>query len=33
MNIYANQLALIKTKLSSVHEDLQYDYLRELESL
>jgi hypothetical protein len=33
MNIYAGQVALIKTKLSSVHEDLQYDYLRELESL
>lgn len=32
-NIYNGQIALVKTKLSSVHEDLQHDYLLELEPL
>lgn len=32
-NIYERQLDYIHKKLSALHEDLQYDYLQELESL
>lgn len=32
-NLYFRELALIKKKLSALHEDLQYDYNRELEEL
>ena len=33
VNIYSNQLKKINAAIASMHEDLQYDYLKELESL
>ncbi len=33
MNLYNNQLKKIEATLSKLHEDLQYDYKKELESL
>ena len=33
INIYQNQLKKIKTAIDSMHEDLQYDYLKELQRL
>lgn len=33
VNIYQNQLKKIKTAIDSMHEDLQYDYLKELQRL
>jgi hypothetical protein len=32
-NLYERQLALIQKKLEGLHEDLQYDYQKELEKL
>jgi hypothetical protein len=32
-NLYLKQVAEIREKLGSLHEDLQYDYLKELEAL
>lgn len=32
-NMYALQLKKIKTALAAMHEDLQYDYLRDIEDL
>lgn len=32
-NLYANQLKKVKQAISKLHEDLQYDYSRELEKL
>jgi hypothetical protein len=32
-NLYDSELKKIKTVLSSLHEDLQYDYLKQLEKL
>jgi hypothetical protein len=32
-NIYTRQLGLIKKAISTLHEDLQYDYLQELNDL
>jgi hypothetical protein len=32
-NIYQNQLKKIKKAIAAMHEDLQYDYLKEMESL
>ena len=32
-NIYAAQLKKIKTALATLHEDLQYDYVKELDRL
>lgn len=32
-NTYNNQMRMIKTKLTKLHEDLQYDYQQELEDL
>lgn len=32
-NLYDNQLKKIRTNLADLHEDLQHDYLREMESL
>lgn len=32
-NTFNNQLRMVKTKLSKLHEDLQYDYKLELEEL
>ncbi len=33
MNLYKQQLKKINTVIASMHEDLQYDYLRELKGL
>ena len=33
INLYSNQLEKIKKILSKLHEDLQYDYLKEIEQL
>lgn len=33
MNLYATQLKKINKELSKLHEDLQYDYLKEIEAL
>ena len=33
MNLYAAQLKKIRKEISSMHEDLQYDYLKEMEKL
>jgi hypothetical protein len=33
MNLYATQLKKINKELSKLHEDLQYDYLKEIETL
>lgn len=33
VNLYQSQLKKIKTAVAGMHEDLQYDYLRELEGL
>tara|TARA_Y100000815_G_scaffold98141_1_gene86883 strand:- start:21985 stop:22470 length:486 start_codon:yes stop_codon:yes gene_type:complete len=33
MRLYHNQISLIKRKLTTLHEDLQYDYRRVLEKL
>lgn len=32
-NVYDRQLAMVKKKLSALHEDLQYDYQQELDAL
>ncbi|MEO7522980.1 MAG: hypothetical protein ABIT58_02735 [Ferruginibacter sp.] len=32
-NIYASQIKKIKTAIGTMHEDLQYDYLRELATI
>ncbi len=33
MNLYERQIALIEKKISGLHDDLQYDYSKELESI
>jgi hypothetical protein len=33
MNLYATQLKKIHKELSKLHEDLQYDYLKELDEM
>ena len=33
LNIYNRQITLIKKTVSTLHEDLQYDYLKEIEEL
>ncbi len=33
VNLYQRQIALIEKKIAGLHEDLQYDYSRELEPL
>lgn len=33
MNLYDRQLTLVKKKITSLHEDLQYDYTEELKEL
>ena len=33
VNLYAGQLKKIKKEISNMHEDLQYDYLKEIEKL
>jgi len=33
VNLYAGQIKKIKKEISSMHEDLQYDYLKEIEKL
>jgi len=33
INIYQNQLKKIKKAIAAMHEDLQYDYLKEVETL
>jgi hypothetical protein len=33
MNLYKSQLKKIEAAIASMHEDLQYDYRRELERL
>jgi hypothetical protein len=33
VNLYQRQIALIEKKIAALHEDLQYDYSRELEPL
>jgi hypothetical protein len=33
VNLYQNQLARIKKTLSAMHEDLQYDYMKEIKPL
>ena len=33
INIYQNQLKKINKAIAAMHEDLQYDYLKEVETL
>lgn len=33
VNLYERQLALIQKKITTLHEDLQYDYTQEIEAL
>jgi hypothetical protein len=33
MNVFYRQVDLIKSKIKGLHEDLQYDYTREVNSL
>lgn len=33
MNLFQRQVHLLRTKIKSLHEDLQYDYTKELEEL
>lgn len=33
MNLYGRQIALVRKKVGALHEDLQFDYMREIENL